>query len=118
MKYPKFESLNILAGNSENPGKCVGYEQISVDNSVQSLDLSVCSKTPKYAIMSLELEGSSEATGIIARYRIDGESPSTTKGMPKYDRSVWTIISTEDLVRFRIIGIAEGSHVLNVEYYY
>jgi hypothetical protein len=114
MKYPKFESLNILAGNSENPGKCVGFEYFTVDITVKSLDLSVCSRTPKYAIMSLE----SDATGVAVRYKINGKGPDPNEGMPKYDKSVWTIISTEDLVRFRITKVAEGSHVLNVEYYY
>jgi len=114
MKYPKFESLNILAGNSENPGKCVGFEYFTVDITVKSLDLSVCSRTPKYAIMSLE----SDATGIAVRYKIDGNNPDISKGMPKYDKSIWTIISTEDLARFKITEVVSGTHVLNVEYYY
>ena len=113
MKNPKFESLDLISGRTVNPGKCVGIESIIIDSNIKALDLSLCSQTPRYAIMTLE----SDITGVGIRYIIDGGSPSTTKGIPKYDTSVWTIISTEDLVRFRVVEAASGTQVLWIEYY-
>ena len=116
MKNPKFESLDLISGRTVNPGKCVGIDYISIDNTTKALDFSVCSQTPRYAIMTLE----SDVTGVGIRYFIDGATPTAGplgKGIPKYDRSVWTIISTEDLVRFRVTEEASGTQILWIEYY-
>lgn len=116
MKNPKFESLDLISGRTVNPGKCVGIDKIDIDSTIKALDISICSQTPRYAIMTLE----SDVTGVGIRYMIDGVNPGTGpsgKGIPKYDTSVWTIISTEDLVRFRVIEEASGTQVLWIEYY-
>jgi len=113
MEYPKYRSLSILAGNSENPGKCVGFEQITVNATAKPLNTSVCSQTPRYAILTLE----SDATGVAVRYLLTGAVPTTTVGMPKSNLSSWDVISTQDMVRFRIIQAQAGTHTLNVEYY-
>jgi hypothetical protein len=103
-----------VAYRINNPGVCVGFEQISIGAAVASLTLSVCSQTPRYAIMYLE----SNAVVIAARYLLTGANPTTTVGMPKLDGSAWDIISTQDLIRFRITGVpAAATTTLNVEYY-
>ena len=119
MRYSKIKSLDLTTNRAMNPGKCVGYEQITLDyNNAVGLDLSVCSQTPRWAIMSIECD-TETLTIAVARYLINGEIPDNDKyGMPKYATDVWTIISTEDLVRFRIIGTGEEKTVsLHVEYY-
>lgn len=116
MRYSKIKSLDLTTNRAMNPGKCVGIDYITVDNTIRGLDFSVCSQTPRYAIMTLE----SDVTKVGIRYRIDGIDPvggPNGKGIPKYDTSVWTIISTEDLGRFRVIEEASGTHVLWIEYY-
>lgn len=119
MKNPTFQSLDLIGNRTVNPGKCVGYEQITLDyNNAVGLDLSVCSQTPRWAIMSVECD-TETLTIAVARYLINGEIPDNSKyGMPKYATDVWTIISTEDLVRFRIISTGEEKEVsFHVEYY-
>lgn len=96
-----------------NPGKCVGFEQITVTSTAKNLNPTVCSQTPRYAIMALE----SDVTGVAVRYLLTGSVPTASVGMPKSNLSSWDVISTQDIVRFKIIQAQVGTHTLNVEYY-
>ncbi len=96
-----------------NPGKWVGFEQITVDNTVKQLDLTVCDKQPRYAICIVE----SDVTGIATRHLATGDNPTTTIGSPRTDGAVFDLISTQDLVRFKITEAQAGTTILNVEYY-
>lgn len=106
-------NLDYLAFRAANPGKCIGYEQITIGSNVEKLNLTNLKSTPRYAILYLE----SDATGIAIRYRIDGGIPTTSVGMPKENGDGWDVISTEDLSRLQIIQAQSGNHILNIEYY-
>lgn len=110
---PSFISLNYMRNRMLNPGRCVGFQQVTVDSTALGLDLSVCTQQPRYAICTLE----SDVTGIAARYLITGAAPTSSVGMPLANFSSFDIVCTEDMVRFKIIESQAGTTVLNIMYF-
>lgn len=107
--------LRQLVQATRNSYKACGYQQITVDGTVQSLTLP---SNAIYALMSLE----SSATGIAVRYLELGSSitaytPTTALGIGKSTLDVWDVVDTANLVNFRITQAQAGTHTLNIQYY-
>jgi hypothetical protein len=110
---PGFVSQDRLRYKAYNPGRCVGFQQITVDGASQGLDLSLCSQQPIYCTMVLE----SDSMGVGARYLVIPDTdPTTTIGWPLWNGTTIDALSTEDMLKFRITEVT-GTNTLTVFYY-
>lgn len=106
--------LEIANRISQNSFKAIGFEQITVDNTVQGFTLP---DDARYAVCILE----SNATGIAARYLEFGGSgtvvTANTVGLPIKDGAVFDVTDRQNLVGFQITEESSNTTILNVQYY-
>lgn len=100
---PKLQNVSI------NDGVPVGYQQLTITTSAQSLAVP---SNANMAILILEND--------LARWRSDGVSPTSTVGMPYTPLQTVQINNKDGLTTFKIIqdSNAIASPILNIMYFF
>jgi len=103
--------IGILRG-----GKCVGHENIDVDDTA-AVSLTIPG-TASFALITIEADGTAATPSKCVRWYMDGNSPTAADGMPLGDLGTLEIKNASDLANFEIIGIEVGkTHKMRVAYY-
>lgn len=106
------ELLQITRSNL----KAIGWQSLTVNNTAGGVSLTVPSGAT-YALIVVE----STIVGTPAiRYLECGNSiqaVSSTVGIPRSNLDAFDISGTENLVNFRAIQVAGGTHTLSIQYY-
>lgn len=103
--------LEGLLRQSLNSFKSFGYQQITVDSTVQGLTIP---DGAKYALLTLESDG----TGYVARVLQNLNTViSSSVGMPIANGFIGDITDAENLRGFRITQTGSNTTILNVEYF-
>lgn len=90
----------------------VGYQQLTVAGTAVSLTVPA---DAKYALLTVE---SSISTPAIRYLELgDKTLPTATIGMSRTTLDTFDITGTPNLVNFRAIQIAAGTHTLHIQYY-
>ncbi len=87
-------------------GKCVGYEKLTVDNTVKSLTVPTDADR---ALMVLE-------DGKI-RFRMDGTAPTASEGLPFAINDSYTVMGEFNLANFKAIRTDAASGTLYILYF-
>lgn len=117
--YPQGQPLHYSLEQYLNAllygGRCLGYERLEVDETVQSFTIPEKCQT---AVLSVEAgQGASDSTKI-ARFLETGDDPSANDGMPLGDGSILQISGKLNLDAFKVIGLDAGvTHIINIQYY-
>lgn len=89
-----------------------GYESLTVAGTAVSLTVPA---EAQYAEMRLE---SSITTLAVRHLQLGSKTlPTAGVGMPLFDTDVYTVIGYQNLVNFRAIQEAAGTHHLNIQYF-
>lgn len=90
----------------------VGYQKLTVAGTAVSLTIPT---DANFALITVE----SDLTTPAIRYLqlADVTLPTSTTGMPKSNLDSFDIHGYQNLVNFRAIQVAGGTHALNIEYY-
>lgn len=71
-----------------------------------------------YAEVSLIASASVASQSDVARFWLDGSTPTATQGLSRNNYAAWDIAGGDALTNFKIIGVEVGkTHVLNVQYF-
>jgi len=106
--------LQQISTSLGNYPQALGYESITVDNTVKKFTI------PSNANRALVVVASSVAAPAFSiRYREDGGAPTASAGggMPKGNTDAFEITGAENLARFAVIQETAGTHYLNITYY-
>lgn len=103
--------LDQLLKQNLNSFKAFAYEKVTVTGAVTTLTVP---DTAKYAEIRLE---SSNTTSVAVRYLITGEIPTATDGMALNNLDLFDLTDYQNLVNFKAIQTAAGTHTLHVQYY-
>lgn len=99
-------------------GKCLGYENISVDDAAPvSLDAENNFSEKRYALLYVEAGGGVANASKVIRFREDGVAPTALEGMPLGDNGLLDV-KGDNIADFQMIGIDVGvTHSVKVLYY-
>lgn len=105
--------LEKLVMQGLNSPKAIGYEQITVGNTPVAL---VVPADATYCDISLE---SSNTTTVAVRYLLLGDKtpPTATNGKPLIHLTEFDLMDYQNMINFRAIETAAGTHTLHVQYY-
>lgn len=107
----KKDMLYNLQGGEKIP---LGYEQISLTNTVQTLPS--IPTDAMFAIVVIESDPTSTAK-VKARFREDATAPTTSTGMPLVELGIYQVVKS-NLENFKLIGTEAGkNHTVNIQYY-
>ncbi len=102
--------LRKILVNAQNYPRAIGYQKLTVDSTAIGFTI------PTGATVALcELESS--ATGIAARYREDGGTPTTTDGIGRSNLDAFEVLGSNNLLEFKIVQAQGGTHTLHITYY-
>lgn len=91
---------------------CVGYETITLDTNPKGF--SSIPKNAKNALLVCEANDSS--TGIVARFREDGNDPSNVDGMPLVNLGIYGI-RKGCLSTFKAVSTDSNNQTIRVSFY-
>jgi len=98
-------------------------EKIALSNQVLTFDDSpyaalTVPTDATYAEVSLIADATVTSQSNVARFWLDGSTPTATEGLSRNNYATWDISGGDNIANFKIIGV-EGAktHKLNVQYY-
>lgn len=105
--------LEKLVTQGFNNPKAIGYEKLSVGGTAVSLSPPAGTT---YCDISLE---SSNTTSVAVRYLMLGDKtlPTSTDGKPLSNSLEFDILDYQNIINFRAIQTAAGTHTLHIQYY-
>lgn len=119
MRIPKIPFHNVISDLLYTlffQGECVGYVTLEVNaDAVSTLSIP---EYARYAMMVIESDPYQYNKDIVLRFREDGEAPTSVEGMPLGDFGVYEVKGTENMQRFKIIGIEPGrQHKIRIQFF-
>lgn len=99
---------DLLKITNYNP-VAIGYQKLTVAGTAVGLTVPADSR---YAVITVE-------TTATIRYLELGAStlPTSTDGLPKSNLDVFDVLGYSNLINFRAIQTAAGTHTLHIQYY-
>lgn len=102
--------LRELVRQGLNHLEAFAYEKITVTGTAQSLTVPANAKSAVLTLVSTV----TATPAIMVRY---DAVPTATDGMPYYNTNRWVVDDAKNLINFKAIQYAAGTHTLYVEYY-
>jgi hypothetical protein len=94
----------------------VGYDTLVVDSA--NVGTLTIPENARYALLVVESDANQNNRDIVLRFREDGEDPTTEEGMPLGDLGVYEVKGTENMQRFKIVGIEqERIHKIRIQFF-
>jgi len=119
MRIPKIPFHNVISDLLYAlffQGECMGYVTVEVtDALIATLTIP---ENARYTIMVIEADPSQSNKDIVVRFREDGEDPTSVEGMPLGDLGVYEVKGTENMQRFKIIGVEVGKqNIVRIQFF-
>jgi hypothetical protein len=119
MRIPKIPFHNVISDLLYTlffQGECVGYVTLEVNaDAVSTLSIP---EYARYAMMVIESDPYQYNKDIVLRFREDGDAPTSLEGMPLGEFGVYEVKGTENMQRFKIIGIEPGrQHKIRIQFF-
>ncbi|HSZ72479.1 MAG TPA: hypothetical protein VK750_07360 [Cytophagaceae bacterium] len=119
MRIPKLPFHNVIVEMLYAlffQGDCLKYVSKTINDS-QVIHLEIPDNA-RYAVIVIESQVTQFNKDIVVRFREDGHDPDASNGMPLGDMGVYEVKGTNNMSRFKMIGVeANLTHQVRIQYF-